>query len=81
MPFTSSTKIVFRANDPASEMMLPDAVNHHTSQQRVFLAREPIGQSAADHFLNSVGSGSLPRISRFLRGTSSLPSFSLSPRI
>ena len=69
-PISLSSEIIWSANDPFAEVMLPDAVNQDSSEQRTgtsFDVGNPFGQtnSRVDRFWNR-----LPRNRRCWRGFS-----------
>ena len=43
-PLAFGTEVARRADDPFAEVMLPDAVDHHTGRQRVVCGPEPASQ-------------------------------------
>src|SRR5687767_11537825 len=54
-PRTLKTKIAGRSNDPATEVILPDAIDQDASSQRIGRAGQPVGQcQASTGRLNSV---------------------------
>ena len=40
----ADAEVVGRLHQPAAEVILPDAIDHHAGRQRIVGAREPLGQ-------------------------------------
>ena len=47
------TEVVRRANDRLAKVMLPNAVDHHTSGERIFRISDPLGQLKSTGLLGS----------------------------
>ena len=48
-------EITGSADDPSTEVILPESINNHTSRERILRAGNPIGQSETTLLVGSVG--------------------------